>query len=144
MHRLSGQTALTVEGNPLGALIAEVAVDYLNRSLGWQAWLITPGLPQPGADLTITGAIFMFEANSAPGFGITNLTVTTRMRMNAKETAGQRSVTEMIDETANEVVWWFEPRDLEVLMNSTIRKHLERLYFQLHDNGLVRSKHQLP
>ena len=138
IHRLGGHTALTVEGNRLGVIIAEVVVEYLKRSLGWQAWVITPGALQPDADLTITGTIRMFEAKAVPKFGRTTLTVTARMHTSAQETAGRRSVMETIDETASELVWWFEPRDLEVLINSTIRKHVERLSLQLHDNGLVR------
>jgi len=133
-------TTWTVVEDSLGDMIAEVVVDHLKRSFGWKAWIVRPGILQPdgGADITITGTILTFEATVGPGFGDTNLSVTTHMRLNASETVSHRSISESIEDTVTHRVLWFEPRDLEHLINSTIRKQMDRFRLQLHDHGLVR------
>lgn len=139
-------TTWTVVGDYVGDMIAEVVVDHLKRSFGWQAWIVRPGILQPdgGADITITGTILAFEATVGPAFGDRNLSVTTHIRLNASETVHNRSISEAIEDTVTHRVFWFEPRDLEYLINSTLRKQMDRFRLQLHDHGLVRSEIESP
>lgn len=138
---LGTRTTWTVAGDDLGEKAAEVVVDHLKRSFGWQAWIVRHGIlePEEGPDITITGTILTFEATAAPGFGDTTLSVTTHIRLNASETVSRRSISESIEDTVTHRVLWFEPRDLELLINSALRSHLDRLSHQLHDNSLIRS-----
>lgn len=142
-HRswLGTLTAWTVVGDDVGDIVAEVIVDHLRRAFGWEAWIVRPGILQPdgGADITITGTVLLFEANAAPRFGDTDLAVTTHLHLKATEIVSQRVTSETIEETVTQRVFGFEPRDLEFLINSTLRRQMDRFRLHLHDVGLIRS-----
>lgn len=138
---LGTATVWTVVGDHVGDMIAEVMVDHLKRSFGWEAWIVRPAIlpPDQGADMTLTGTILMFEAHALPEFGDTKLAVTIRVRLNATETISQQVLSETIEETVTRQVWWFEPYDMELLINSALRNQLDRFRLHLHNHGLVRS-----
>lgn len=130
---LSDETTFTIEGGPLGDMFAQMIVDYLKQRQGWNAWIVKPGIvpPDGGPDVTLSGTIVGFSAAAKPGFGRTDMTVTARFLITGRHPADQRSLVVTVDATESSWAFWFEPHDLEALLNATLRKDLEQFLSQV-------------
>ncbi len=134
---LGDETTFTIEGAPLGDILAEMFVDYLKRRQGWNAWIAKPGIVQPdgGPDVTLSGKVVDFSADAEPGFGVTDMTVTARFLISGQHPVDQRSVVVTVDAIDSSWAFGFEPSDLEALLNATLREDLEQFMSQVLVEG---------
>ena len=130
---LGDETTFTIEGGTLGDILAQMIVDYLKQRQGWNAWIVKPGIvpPEGGPDVTLSGRVVDFSATAEPGFGRTNMTVKERFLITGQHPVDHRSVVVTVDATESSWAFWFEPRDLEALLNATLRKDLEQFRSQV-------------
>ncbi|MDP2381486.1 MAG: hypothetical protein Q8N00_01645 [Nitrospirota bacterium] len=131
------ETTFTIEGGRLGDILAEMFVDYLKQREGWNVWIVKPGIvpPDGGPDVTLSGMVVAFSADAEPGFGVTDMTVTARFLITGQHPVDQRSAVVMVDAIESSWAFGFEPRDLEALLNATLRKDLEQFMSQVVVEG---------
>lgn len=130
---LGSKTPLTIKGGNLGDILAEVFVDYLRNRHGWHTWVAKPGVvpPDGGPDITFSGTVVAFGADAAPGLGGTDLTVTAQIHMKAQHAVVQQSAVVRLEDVETQWVFWFEPRELETLVSSALRKNMEKFMSQV-------------
>lgn len=139
-HRLGGETAVTIKGGTLGDILAEVFVEYLKKRHGWHAWIAKPGVapPDEGPDITLSGAVTVFEADAVPGFGGTRLRVTSVIQLKARHSVDRPTIDVTCGDTETLRPLWFEWRDLEALINATVQSNAGQFMSQtiVEDRGL--------
>jgi hypothetical protein len=130
---LGDETTFTIEGGRLGDILAEMFVDYLKQRQGWNAWIVKRGIVSPdgGPDITLSGKVVDFSAAAEPGFGVTDMTVTAQFLITGQHPVDQRSVVVAVDAIESSWAFGFERRDLEALLNATLRKELEQFMSQV-------------
>lgn len=134
---LGGEALVTVEGSQLGEVIAEMAVDYVKKRQGWDAWIAKPGVPLPsgGPDVMLEGSITAFAVEAVPGLGGTDLTATVQMTVEARRLPAGWTGVVTLARTDRQRVFSFAREDLEALVNATVRKSLESFLAQVAVEG---------
>lgn len=127
-HLGGGVTYFDLPGGRPGETVARVIADYLQQK-GWQAWVRKTGMAEPegGADVTLTGQLVAFSANAKSRFGSTGITVETRLAIQGLNAADRSTTSMTLDGARTDSVFWFEPRDVEDLLNETLRDSLTKL-----------------
>ncbi|MEW6543474.1 MAG: hypothetical protein AB1411_07675 [Nitrospirota bacterium] len=137
-HVWGGVTYFDVPGGKAGDALAEVVADYLKKE-GRQ---VSPGkgpaqaeTSQKQPDVTLTGQIHELSAHAKSRFGSTEITIKVRVALRAMN-AADRSTTKMTLEGARtQTVFWFEPRDVQDLLNATLNESLQRLITDVKVEG---------
>lgn len=127
-HLGGGVTYFDLPGGQPGETVARVIADYLQQK-GWQAWVRKAGMAEPegGADAVLTGQLQAFSANAKSRFGSTEIKVETRFAIQGLNAMDQSTIRMTIDGARTDSVFWFEPRDVEALLNETLRDSLAKL-----------------
>lgn len=124
-----GEVPFTVLGTELGEEVAFVLIDELKYKKGWDVWLAKPGItaPEGGPDVTINGQVVRFVANARPGFGFTEITVTTELAVQAQSVQDGTEVRLALVGDGSRRLVSFEQEDMEELINAALRESLKTL-----------------
>ena len=128
-HFWGGATYFDVPGGKPGDLLAHVVAEHLKQK-GWRASVGKAGETEVDGppDITLTGQIQEFSANAKSRFGSTEITVKLQVSLQGVN-ASDRSTTRMTLEGARtDTVVWFEPEDVQALVNATLKEGLEKLF----------------
>jgi hypothetical protein len=134
-HFWGGVTYFDVPGGKPGDLLAHVVAEHLKQK-GWRAKVqqadkAGEAEPDGPPDITLTGQIQEFSANAKSRFGSTEITVKLWVALQGVN-ASDRSTTKMTLEGARtDTVVWFEPEDVQALVNATLKEGLEKLFGEM-------------
>lgn len=136
-HLWGGESYFDVPTGRPGPVVAQVVADYLKLK-GWKAQVANNG---SGSDLLLSGILLDFSANADSKLFRTNITVKTRMRVEAKNTKDGSAVRMTLTGDGSESVFWFEPEDIQNLLNSIVAQNFEKLLANTKvENGLLSLK----
>ena len=127
-HLGGGETVFTVQGGKIGDVIAQVVADNL-KAMGFQVWVKKSDASEVPAkpDVTITGQVQQLSAQARSRFFSTKITAKARIVIQAAN-ASDRSTDRLNLEGAREdAVFWFEPGEVQELMNRMLKENLDRL-----------------
>jgi hypothetical protein len=129
-HIGGGRTYFTVANNRPGEAVARVLADYLKQK-GWQTWVVKPGgpvvaNPAGGLDVTLSGEVLEFSANAKSKFGSTEITVKTRVALQARNEKDGSIARMTLNGLRSDSVFWFGPRDVEEAINETLKDSVNR------------------
>jgi len=127
-HIFGGETYFNAPGGDPGMLVAQAMADYLRQS-GWQAWLAKPAITVPGdaAEVILTGQVEEFNAQARSRFFSTELTSAVRVTIQAKNVSDGSVVKLTMSGSGSEPVFWFEPEDVQDVLNEAIKSSVDKL-----------------
>src|SRR5262249_51527089 len=102
--------------------------EYLRQS-GWQAWLAKPGITVPGdaAEVVLTGQVQEFNAQARSRFFSTEVISGVRITVEAKNVSDNSTSRFAIVSSGSEPVFWFDPDDVQTVLNESIKVGTEKL-----------------
>ena len=127
-HIGGGVTYFNVVGGKAGDMVAQVVADYLKQK-GWRVWVRKTGskIPEGDPDVILTGQIQDFAANAKSRFFSTKVTVKSKMVVLARNTADRSTTSMDLEGSSTDSVFWFEPKDVQELVNQTLKEILDKL-----------------
>lgn len=130
-HVGGGRTHFTVANDNPGDVIAQVLADYLKQK-GWRTWVSLaegPVVANPagGLDVTLTGQVLEFSANAKSKFGSTDITVKTKVNIQAQSPHDGSTARMTLNGSRSESVFWFNADDMEAAVNRMLKESVERL-----------------
>ncbi len=136
-HLWGGESYFDVPDSKPGPVVAQVVADYLKLK-GWKA---SPAMDGGTADILLSGKLLDFSANAESKVFRTNITVKTRMTVEAKNAKDGSTVRMTLTGDGSESVFWFEQEDVQGLLNEILAQNFEKLLANTKvDNGLLRLK----
>jgi len=131
-HLWDGETTFNVPGGKAGDMVAKVAADYLKRK-GWR----TEGAP----DVMLSGKVLDFSVNAQSKFGSTEITVKTKVAVEAVNKADGSVVRMTLNGGGSQKVFWFEPEDVQELASEVLSESFDKLVMNTKvENKLLRLK----
>ena len=127
-HIWGGVTYFNVIGGKEGDVVAQVVADHLKQK-GWRVWVRRHGSPTPEGDpdVVLTGQVQEFSAHAKSRFFSTELTAKSKLAVLARNAADGSTTSMSLEGTSTESVFWFEPKDLQNLVNLTLKESLDKL-----------------
>jgi len=127
-HIWGGVTYFNVIGGKEGDVVAQVVADHLKQK-GWRVWVRRHGSPTPegDADVVLTGQVQEFSAHAKSRFLSTKLTAKSKLAILARNVSDGSTTSMNLEGTSTESVFWFEPEDLQNLVNHSLRESLDKL-----------------
>ena len=127
-HIFGGETYFNAPGGDAGLLVAQAMAEYLRQS-GWQAWLAKPGITVPGdaAEVVLTGQVQEFNAQARSRFFSTEVISGVRITVEAKNVSDNSTSRFSIVSSGSEPVFWFDPDDVQAVLNDSIKVGTEKL-----------------
>lgn len=141
-HLWGGVTYFNVPGGRPGEVAAQALADYL-RLRGWKVGVRTPGVTtaEGEPDILLTGQVMEFSANAKSRFFSTAVNTGTRFVIRARNAVDGSTTTMNLDGSRSETVFWFDPEDVQRLLNETLKESLDRLMADTKiENGAWRLK----
>lgn len=137
-HLWGGESYFDVPESRPGPVLAQVVADYLTHK-GWKAWVARGD--GGGADVILSGKLLDFSANAESKVFRTDITVKTRMTVEAKNVKDGSTVRMTLTGDGTESVFWFGPEDVQGLLNEILAQNFEKLLANTKvENGLLRLK----
>lgn len=137
-HLWGGETYFDVEGGKPGEVIAQVVADYLKQK-GWDASMVKPGMSQPASapGVSLSGQVLDLTANAKSKFFSTEITVKSKVAVQALNRDGS-AVRMTLNGAGSQSVFWFEPEDVQELVNAVLKDSLAKLVSDTKvENGLL-------
>ncbi len=127
-HLGGGETVFTVQGGKLGETVAQVVADNL-KSMGFQVWVNKPGATDMPAnpDITITGQVKQLSVNARSRFFSTKMTGKVEVAIQALNASDRSTVRLNLEGAREDAVFWFEPAEVQELVNRMLKENLDRL-----------------
>jgi len=127
-HLWGGVTHFNFMGGKAGDVIAQVVADHLKQK-GWRVWGRRHGSPAPDGDpdVVLTGQIQDFSTNAKSGAFFTKLTVKSKLAVLARNAVDGSTTSMNLEGTSTDSVFWFEPKDVQELVNETLKESLDKL-----------------
>jgi hypothetical protein len=127
-HLWGGMTYFNVVGGKAGDVVAQVVADHLKQK-GWRVWVRRHGstAPEGDPDVIVTGQIQEFSANAKSRFFSTKLTAKSKLEVRARNAGDDSTTTMNLEGISTDSVFWFEPEDLQNLVNQTLNESLDKL-----------------
>lgn len=141
-HLWGGETYFDVPGGKSADVVAPVIAEYLKQK-GWRAEVVKAGSASGAGspDVMLTGKLLDFSVNAKSRVFSTKITATTKMAIQAKNTADGSVVRMTLNGEGTQGVFWFEPEDAQSLMNDILTDSLEKLLTATKvENNLLRLK----
>jgi len=139
-HIWGGVTRFDVPGGKPGAVLARLLGETLLQK-GRQVKVVVAGsgkaeAPADGApDVTITGQIQEFSTHAKSRFGSTVITAKLQVLVLARNSANGSTVRLMLEDARSRTVFWFEPEDVQDLVNAMLADGLEKLLSNVRVDG---------
>jgi len=121
LHLLGGKTRYNLLDGKVGLTVSKVVADHL-RAQGWSA-----DLSQAGAgDVVLTGKVVEFSANSVSKVFSTEMTVKTRLALEAKNIADNSTLRMTVSSDGSQSVFWYADEDLQDLASAVITEGIDK------------------
>lgn len=135
-HLGGGVTYFDVEGGKPGEAIARMVADHLTKT-GRRAWYGNPGEtgPEEKPDVTLSGQVRDLSANAKSRFGSTAITVKFHVTLQAMNQADGSTTRMTLEGSRNDVVFWFQPQDVEDLLNAALTESLDKILADIQVSG---------
>jgi hypothetical protein len=133
-HLAGGETYFEVSDGKPGDKIAEVIAEFL-RKKGWHAEVVkgssggtgkSPSSPT-GYDVTLSGKLLDLSANADSGFMKTKISVISKVLVQGLNASDGSTVRMTVSGAGSENVFWFDPEDVEGVLNDVLTESLEKL-----------------
>jgi len=141
-HLWGGETYFDVAGGKPAEVVAPLLAEYLKQK-GWRAEVVKAGGASGagGPDVVLTGKLLDMSVNAKSRVFSTKITATTKMTIQAKNTADGSVVRMTLNGEGEQGVFWFEPEDAQSLMSDILTDSLEKLLTTTKvENNLLRLK----
>ncbi len=127
-HLGGGVTGFDLGPRRIADVLAKVLVEYLEQQ-GWAVGGDFPGVTGLAGkpDILISGQVGEFSANARSRFGFTEMKTTLEVALKATNTAQGNSMTMNVKGQREGTVVWFDPEDVEELVNAMLRESLDEL-----------------
>ena len=124
LHFWGSTSHFDVQKGTVGEAVAKGIVQQLNKR-GWQASLAgQAGASRP--DATISGNIQDLSLSAVSRFGRTEITAKNAMLVRVANHSDESSIQERVFGSANNEVFWFDPKDAEQLVNELVERNIEK------------------
>ena len=127
-HLGGGETVFAAQGGKPGDVIAQVVADNL-KSMGFQVWIKKSDASEVPAkpDILITGQVLQLSAQARSRFFSTKMTAKVRVVIQAANASDRSTVRLNLEGAREDAVFWFEPGEVQELVNRTLKENLDRL-----------------
>lgn len=123
-HFWGGTSYFDVPKSTVGEAVAKALVQQLNRR-GWQASLAGQnGAAQP--DATISGSVRDLSVMAVSKFFKTEIAVKNTLMLRVANHSDDSSIQERVLGSGSNEVFWFDPEDVEQLVNEVLEKNIEK------------------
>ena len=135
-HMWGGVTYFTAWNGRISEGMANLAIEYL-KERQWQAFK-SPAETNAdlSSDVTLKGTVLSLNANAKSRPGATDITVDMKVRFEAKNKVDGSTVRMVLGANGSDSVAFFEPKDVERLINLVAKD----LYQQLFQDLIVKNK----
>ena len=135
-HMWGGVTYFTAWNGRISEGMANLAIAYL-KERQWRAFKSTAETnADPSSDVTLKGTVLSLNANAKSRPGATDITVDMKVRFEAKNKTDGSTVRMVLGANGSDSVAFFEPKDVERLINLVAKD----LYQQLFQDLIVKNK----
>lgn len=138
-HIWGGVTYFDVPGSKLADAMAHALTEYLTAK-GWQV-VRSDGVER--ADVVVVGRVQDCFVRAKSRAGFTEITTRAKLAIQATNSADGSVVRMVLNGTGSEDVFWFDPEDVETLLNEVLADSFSKL---THDttveNRMLRLKQQ--
>jgi len=139
-HLGGGETVFTAQGGKIGDVIAQVVADNL-KSMGFQVWVKKSDASEVPAkpDIAITGQVQQLSAQARSRFFSTKMTAKARIVIQAANASDRSTVRLNLEGAREDAVFWFEPGEVQELVNRMLKENLDRLLadIRVQDRALL-------
>lgn len=139
-HLGGGETILAVQGGNIGTVLAQMVGDHLAR-LGFQVWVRKSSTQDVPAkpDVVITGQVQQLSANARSRFFSTKMTARVKAVIQAANASDRSTVRLNLDGMREDAVFWFEPAEVQELVNRTLAENLDKVLvdIRVQDRALL-------
>jgi len=127
-HLGGGKTVFTVHGGKLGEAVAQVVADNL-KAMGFQVWVRKSGATEVPAnpDITITGQVKQLSVEARSRFFSTKMTGKVEVAIHGLNASDRSTVRLNLEGAREDAVFWFEPKEVQELVNRLLKENLDRL-----------------
>ncbi|HUI68993.1 MAG TPA: YajG family lipoprotein [Spirochaetia bacterium] len=125
-HLWGGVSYFDVPGGKPGDAVAQALTEYLTAK-GWH--VIKPGSSER-ADVGLVGKILELFVHAKSRVGFTQMTTQTKLAIRANNSSDGSLVRMTLNGAGSEDVFWFEPEDLEAVVNDVLTDSFNKL---VHD-----------
>lgn len=142
-HLWGGVTYFDVPGGVPGAAVARLVGEYLAKA-GRQVTIHVVGdagrpgastATQGGADVMVTGQVQELSVHAKSRFGSTEISAKFHVVVVAKNRADGSQVRRVLEGARSKTVFWFEPEDVQTLVNAMLTDSVSRLLDQVSVEG---------
>ena len=141
-HLWGGETYFDLTGGKPADVVPLVIAEYLKQK-GWRAEVAKAGGASGAGspDVLLTGKLLDMSVNAKSRVFSTKITATTKMAIQAKNTADDSVVRMTLNGEGSQSVFWFEPEDAQSLLNVILTDSLEKLLTTTKvENNVLRLK----
>lgn len=139
-HLGGGETIFTVHGGRPGEAVAQVVADHL-KAMGFQVWVKKADASEvpEKPDVTITGRVEQLAVRAQSRFFNTKMTAKAKVLIQATNASNRSTVRLNLEGSREDAVFWFEPAELQELVNRVLKENLERLLadIRVQDRALL-------
>lgn len=127
-HLGGGETVFTVQGGKLGEAVAQVVADNL-KAMGFQVWVKKSAATEVPADpdITMTGEVKELSVDARSRFFSTKMKGKVEVVIHGSNASDRSSVRLNLEGAREDTVFWFEPEEVQELVNRMLKENLDRL-----------------
>jgi len=122
-HIWGGVTYFDVPGSKLADAMAQALTEYL-KAKGWQ--VVKPGGGEE-ADVVVAGKVQDCFVRAKSRVGFTEITTRAKLAIQATNTVDGSVVRMVLNGSGSEDVFWFDPEDVEALLNEVLIDSFSKL-----------------
>ena len=139
-HLGGGETVFTAQGGKIGEVVAQVVADNL-KSMGFQVWVRRSDATEVPAkpDITITGEVQQLSVQARSRVFSTKMTTKIKVVIQAANASDRSTVRLNLEGARESAVFWFEPDEVQELVNRTLKENLDKLLadIRVQDRALL-------
>jgi hypothetical protein len=125
-HLWGGTTHFDLLRGQSGEVLGKVFAEYL-RQHGWRAFVGTEAPSDQKPDVMLRGQVHDLVAHAKSRFGSTKITARAKLALQVLNMADGSAPRLALNGARTESVIWFEPQDVEALINEVLRESFEKL-----------------
>lgn len=112
----------------MGEAVAQVVADNL-KAMGFQVWVRKSGATEVPAnpDITITGQVKQLSVEARSRFFSTKMTGKVEVVIHGLNASDRSTVRLNLEGAREDAVFWFEPKEVQELVNRLLKENLDRL-----------------
>ncbi len=136
-HLGGGTTVFQVGDGPATEVTAAVIAEYLKQ----RGWDVRVGTDTAPADVVISGRLAELAVHAKSRFFSTLLNTSLKLALRAENAADGSATTMSLEDGREDTVFWFEPSDLETLVNEMLQETVRNMLASVQvKNKILRMK----